>query len=184
MFAHSDPFKNFVEENEMDKKHEDYPHKRRFCAIVDRRKGEPAPDDLIFFEPPENCCSFPEHKEGHVQLWYFASAKTCILPPKGYNKGQGNKNGNITTGTACHGGALTLSFHVESADEIRCYLFVNGGMMRFFPQDVIDVLPRFFDPKFGNNDEWAESRDAQELVERMSGQLVDTKFNAFHELSQ
>merc|ERR1719162_1570352 len=38
--AFIDPFKKFVEENEMnkEKKNKDYPHKRRFCAIVDRRK--------------------------------------------------------------------------------------------------------------------------------------------------
>merc|ERR1712129_140255 len=79
--------------------------------------------------------------------------------------------------------ALTLSFHVESADEIRCYLFVNGGMMRFFAQDGIDFLPGFFAADFADNAKWAESEDAKDLVARMSKQLVDARFAAFYESS-
>merc|ERR1712087_548179 len=99
----------------------------------------------------------------------------------GYDAGNGDGRKNITVGTACNGTALTMSFHVESADEIRCYMFVNGGMMRFFPQDIIDVLPGFFDPAFGDNAEWATTGDAKGLVKRMKGQLVDAKFAAFYE---
>ena len=165
----SDPFKDFVEENGMDKKHKDYPHKRRFCAIVDCRKEE---DELTFFEPPENCCSFPEHKESYVQLWYFDASRTCILP-----KGQ-NKDKAFTSSST---NAMTLSFHVESVDEIRCYLHVNGGMMRFLPQDITGVLPKFFDLKFENNSQWATCERAKELVQAMTPQLKDVKFNAFYD---
>merc|ERR1712013_97354 len=178
-----DPFKDFVEKNEMGKKHKAYPRMRRFCAIVDRRKGESEKDELIFFEPPKNCNSFPEHKDGYVQLWYFDTSKTCILPQKGYGAGEGNVlRENITTGSATKM-SLTLSFHVEGADEIRCYLFVNGGMMRFMPKDVIDFLPGFFAADFADNAKWAESEDAKDLVARMEKQLVDARFSAFYESS-
>ena len=77
---------------------------------------------------------------------------------------------------------MTLSFHVEDADEIRCYLYVHGGIMRFFPQDIIDVLPKFFDMNFnaGENSEWATCDQARELVEAMTPKLQDKKFNAFY----
>jgi len=178
-----DPFKEFVEKNDMGKgkKNEHYPRKRRFCAIVDRRKGEEEDDELIFFEPPANCNSFPEGQ--YVQLWYFDAAKTCILPQKGYDAGKGGREDNITVGTACDGQALTLSFHVESADEIRCYLFVNGGMMRFMPEDLIDFLPGFFAVDFADNAKWATSDEAKQLVKRMNNQLVDARFAAFYEAS-
>lgn len=155
-------------------KHKNYPHKRRFCAIVDRREDEHETDDLTFFEPPQNCCAFPEHKEGHVQLWHFEASRTCILPDKGYARGEHQANA-LTSMTAC---AMTLSFHAESVDEIRCYLFVNGGMMRFMPQDIISILPKLFDPEFSDNAEWANK--AKGLVEKMAAQLTDPKFDAFY----
>jgi len=188
--AFIDPFKEFVEKNEMGKKHKDYPHKRRFCAIVDRRKGEAETDELTFFEPPANCNSFPEGE--YVQLWYFDSTKTCILPNEGYNAGakddkkepaaeQKPTDKAITSGTGCGGTAVTLSFHVEGADEIRCYLCVNGGMMRMLPGDLNDVLPLFFDEDFGDNKKWKGSEAATKLVERITPMLCDAKFNAFYE---
>ena len=187
MYNYSDSFKDFVAKNEMDKKHKDYPHKRRFCGIVDRRKGEADKDELTLFEPPANCSSFPEHEEGHVQLWYFDSARTCILPDKGYAQGKekGKKKTNALTST--NAGAMTLSFHVEREDEIRCYLSVQGTSMRFFPQDIIDVLPTFFDAEFGDNAQWTQSETtkgkvAKRLVEAMTPQLTDPRFDVFYQM--
>ena len=178
MYAHSNPFRDFVGANDMGK---NYPHKRRVCAIVDCRESDGETDKLTFFEPPQNCCSFPEHKEGHVQLWHFDASRACILPDEGYNQGKHKDRARaLTSATAS---AMTLSFHVESADEIRCYLFVEGGVMRFLPQDIIEVVPRFFDPEFGDNARWVSrhgGRKANMLVKQMSRQLCDKKFNAFY----
>ena len=145
------------------------PHKSRVCAIVDRRD-----DTLTLFKPPANCCSFPGGDCGHVQLWYFDASRTCILPDPGYKAGTGL--GKALTATTA--GTMTFSFHVEFEDEIRCYMFVNGGMMRFLPRDIIDVMPIFFD-KTHKNAEWATSEEAAELVQAMTHQLTDLRFQTF-----
>ena len=61
--------------------------------------------------------------------------------------------------------ALTFSFHVESADEIRCYLHAHCQLMCFLPQEMVGVVPKFFDLKLGKNAQWATSKRATELVE-------------------
>eukprot|EP01084_Bolivina_argentea_P110377 197115_1 len=38
----------------------------------------------------------------------------------------------ITSSTGCSGGVIILSFHVESCDEIKCYLYWQGAFIRFF----------------------------------------------------
>merc|ERR1712228_410582 len=48
----------------------------------------------------------------------------------------------ITTKTAA--AMLTASFHVKEVDQILCYLYINGQYLRFMPDDVVDILPRFF----------------------------------------
>jgi len=169
-----DPFKGFVSDNKMQKDNKGYPHRRRFCALIDGRKGE-AEDILHFYEPPKNCDTFPNGE--YVQLWYFDSSKTCILPDLGYNAGKEKAKAGVTAGTACGGTTMTFSFHVEAEDNIRCYMYANGGMMRFMPEDIINVLPKFF----AGNEEWPKSKAATELVEKMKPLLVDARFQAFYE---
>lgn len=164
------PFKTFIRTNEMDARHKSYPHKRRICAIVDG-------GNLVFFEPPQNCRAFPQ---SHMRLWYFDSSRTCILPNRGY--AQGKHKGKAAV-TSLSQSAMTLSFHVESADEIRCYLSVGGGVMRFMPQDLIKVMPKFFDMAFEDNAKWAGSPKAQEMVQKMASQLRDAQFDAFYKAS-
>merc|ERR1712087_500806 len=74
---------------------------------------------------------------------------------------------------------MMVSFHVMSHDEIRCYLHINGQGMRFLPDDIRTVLPHFFDPKFGENSQWKDSKAAEEMVARMQPLLKDLKFAAF-----
>merc|ERR1711972_621284 len=106
-------------------------------------------------------------------LWYFDSARTCILPNEGYNAGAKSEqkvDGQDPTAkpinSATPGAAITLSFHVEAQNEIRCYLCVNGGMMRMMPEDLKNVVPNFFDETFGDNAKWSTSTEATELVKR------------------
>jgi len=189
--AFIDQFKDFVEKNGMKKGkgNKDYPWMRRFCAIVDRRgKGDEAngdekadekEDQLTFFDPPSNCNSFP--KGEYVQLWYFDSARTCILPNVGYGAGKDAlAKGSTTLNSASPGPVITLSFHVESQDEIRCYLCANGGSMRLMPSDLKNVVHKFFEPKFGGNAAWPKSKEAADLVERIQSKLVDAKFDSFY----
>jgi len=176
-----DPFKEFIEENDMakGKGNKAYPHRRRFCALIDRRKGG-AEDDLFFYEPPKNCDSFPEGE--YVQLWYFDGPKTCILPNIGYNEGaktEEKKNESINTGSGCDGKMLTFSFHADAEDCIRCYMYAMGQMMRFMPEDIIKVLPKFFVAD-ENNTKWLKSGAPEKLVKEMKPLLVDAKFDAFY----
>merc|ERR1712154_77209 len=179
-----------------------YPRKHRFVSLIDRRKktesnGTVGQDEILFFEPPNNCNTFPE--DAHVPLWYFDSTRTCIIPNIGYEHGKHLKNIDkkaadnnlegqkkalnepITSQTPCKGAILILSFHVESDNEIRAYLYLNGQITRFLPMDIIDILPRFFDPTYKKNKDFAKSKLAQDLVDRMMPKLKDIKFEAFYQ---
>merc|ERR1712129_93090 len=77
-----------------------------------------------------------------------------------------------------------MSFHVLSVDEVRMYLHINGQTIRFFPNDIIDVLPLFFDDTFTklasiSNKEFPKSETAKKLVNQMMINLKDEYFTAF-----
>eukprot|EP01084_Bolivina_argentea_P268389 455841_1 len=108
-----------------------YPTNRRFCMVLDRRKEA---NELYYFDP----LNYNEMKSDHVSEWYFASSKAFLLP------NLNSKQQIITSNTACN--IITLSFHIEETDNIKCYLYYMGGMMRFFLTDIVDVLPLLFHP--------------------------------------
>merc|ERR1712048_306523 len=85
----------------------------------------------------------------------------------------------INTLSKMNGAMLVLSFHVESSDVIRCYLSINGQIIRFMPSDIQNLLPAFFDTEFGDNAKWKESKEAAQLVGDMNKNLKDVHFNAF-----
>merc|ERR1712130_789526 len=180
--------------------------KYRFCSFIDRRKPDDKDnkdkeifekDEIIIFEPPNDCNQFPEDKQ--QPLFYFDTARTCIIPNMTYPKEEEVQTNNdddeddddsdqkdvelnrtITSMSACNGAMMTLSFHVEAIDEIRCYLYMNGQAMRFMPEDIVKVLPKFFDPQFRDNFKWTpHNKEAQKLIARMNGKLKDSKFEAF-----
>merc|ERR1712154_513886 len=154
-------------------------------------------DEVIFFEPPDNCNSFP--KGAHQPMFYFNTSRTCIIPQKGYNNGDNastnakkmsvetvNKDhkqkqleATISSQSACNGAIMVLSFHVESYNEIRCYIYMNGQVLRFLPEDIALVLPQFFDESFGDNKDFPTSDQAKELIAEMNKKLKDVKFKAF-----
>jgi len=74
---------------------------------------------------------------------------------------------------------LMLSFHCLSADEIRCYIYINSQGMRFAPEDIRYLLPLFFDPEYENNETWPNSDEAKQLVKEMEQKLRDDGFLAF-----
>ena len=198
-----DGFKKFkseqIEKKYKGKEYEEYPRKHRFCAVIDRRKPDKKgnanknilkEDELIIFEPPNNCNSFPETRHG--ALFHFDLSRTCIIPCVSAKDGaeeivdfQKKKLfETITSQSNCNGAMIVLSFHVESTDEIRCYCYINGQIMRFMPSDIINLLPLFFDKEFGDNKKFAVSKRAKELVEEMSDKLIDIHFDAFFQKYQ
>merc|ERR1712129_131432 len=89
----------------------------------------------------------------------------------------------LNTGSACDGKMLTFSFHADSEDCIRCYMYTMGQMMRFMPKDIMAVLPKFFVDN-EKNKSWLkmEGKDGpQKKIEEMEKLLVDDRFNAFYE---
>merc|ERR1712129_83841 len=172
-----------------------YPRKFRFCSVVDKRLpdcgagGVIDGDELIFFEPTKETAIIPPGK--HVPLVYFETSKACLIPAaKGYVEPKGAQAADtgakdkltkepITSQSPCKGAMMLLSFHVESTDVMRCYLYVNGQCIRFMPEDVIMLLPTLFDGKVPGNKGWAKAEHAKRLVEVMRTQLRDVQFGAF-----
>eukprot|EP01084_Bolivina_argentea_P314185 544180_1 len=93
-------------------------------------------------------------------------------------------NQNIKSNDHCKGGLLTLSFHVIQQDEIKIYLYINGQMCRFMPEDIQYILAKFFDPNYdsGRNSGWTECNEVKTLVRTMKekGKICDVEFDAFY----
>ena len=158
-----------------------YPENRRFCFFVDRR-GDGNSDELIVYSPPDDVNIIPED---HIPQSMFVMSGACLIPHKGYAESkqddfefdprqQEEANFTIDTQSNSRGQVLTFSFHVESADEVRCYLNWYGQSLRFYPQDIVDVLPVIFDERFSaKNVEFKDSDKAKRMV---NGVLIRDKF--------
>ena len=194
-------FEKFKEDltsiNEADKEYRDFPRNHRFCSFIDRRKGSASngtgdEDEIIFFEPPANCKRIPSE---HVPLWFFDSSATSIIPNVGYSETMHSSveqkqmdkvaqkvppnEENITSKSDCNGALLVLSFHVEAANEIRCYLYLNGQVTRFMADDIVLLLPRYFADTKANR-EFVQSAAAKRIVQNVHSKLIDSKFEAFY----
>merc|ERR1712157_446389 len=192
-------FKTFVSE-EIAKKYngkerDNYPRNLRFNAFIDRRRpnGKDNKDELIFFEPPNNANNIA-HKLRSSMI-YFDKSRTVLIPSKDYDEGKNDdddkkKNENqdqqqkllaqtITSQSKCNGAVMGLSFHVEESNEIRVYLCLNGQIIRFQPNDIIKVLPIFFEKIHGDNEKFPTSIKAKRLVNEMITSLKDARFYAF-----
>ena len=56
----------------------------------------------------------------HVPEWYVESGRQCLIP-NGHEDGS-----NITSTDPLDGQLMTFSFHVETIDQIRCYIIWNA----------------------------------------------------------
>eukprot|EP01084_Bolivina_argentea_P256874 432656_1 len=164
----------------LQKETNEFPRRFRFVSILDRRNSKEG-DELIFAEPPQDCFKFPEENKRCDDLWYFNSSKTCIIPKdKNYNDKDEDKKRKlkteiINTDHPMNNGMLTLSFHVVSKEEIRCYMYIGGRMMRFVPENLKLFLPQFF-----SDSEYKSSEDLDLLIKNMNSKLVDARFNSFY----
>ena len=166
-------------------------HKQRICIVADRRVPEDTQEDekedgpndidpgcrLFAYSPPSNCSRIVD-VEPVIPEWYFNASKECMLPGKGYGKDKGDKDSNekpdteqtqnIDVGTPMGGYQFTLSFHVAAVDDIKCYIFHNGQIARFFPQDMVDLWHIWFvndyGPFRGDKDTWTEVNDIQAML--------------------
>ena len=154
-------------ESKLRKKHCAYPNKKRFCIFIDRREHKELQDEIILFDPPNDCNSMPMEEE-HVYEWFLNSSLVCVIP-------DATKKNIITTKTVCNG-LMTFSFHIESVHEIRCYMYMNGAMTRFHPRDAINLFSEFFD-----NSKCAQNKQFEELIAKLEANIVDWRFDAFYE---
>eukprot|EP01084_Bolivina_argentea_P118482 210213_1 len=114
-------------------------------------------DHMAIYNPPNH--EMPPSKE-FVDTWHHEAMRECIIPRKNY--GDGNKETeirkeihnlrseersgriSITSQDTCAGQIATFSFRVVQSGEIKCYLCWNGQTFRFYPQDIMEVLPHIF----------------------------------------
>merc|ERR1712228_697917 len=162
-----------------------YPHNERFMGLVDRRQYQMPNDSVYLYEPPLNCRRIPNNA---VSEWYLNSSRTCLLPNMAYGDGseaekgpnkenkhglnqQKLKNANIGSLLQCKGAFLTFSFHVKAVDEVKCYLYWNGQIIRFMPEDIRNVFPKIFNMDWchGDNAKWLKKN------EMLDGMLLDMK---------
>jgi len=102
-----------------------------------------------------------------VPEWGFGSTSEMIVPGIGANKD-------------CDGSLLTLSIQVWQKNVVKAYLFWNGKVMRFMPEDIRSVLPIIFNMDYPGNRAFAQSEKAiNGYIERIQPALVDVQFDLF-----
>eukprot|EP01083_Nonionella_stella_P168008 566068_1 len=166
-------FQNFVKENDLKGSGKSaYLHQKRLITMIDRRpskKDASKPDHIWMYEPPDDCQNIPNNA---VPEWYINASATCLAP-------KSKKDEAFGVIDHCKQGTLTLSFHVKRETVIKCYLFWNGGMMRFMPDDIKNVLPQLFNPdKHPKRNEKGE-KALDDQIKEMKEKLVDEEFDAF-----
>eukprot|EP01084_Bolivina_argentea_P079569 144318_1 len=130
-----------------DKEFASYPNKKRICILIDKRKPDKdskyidKEDEIIFYETNKKTTQLPDNPK---PIWYFAASTGCIIPGKNNQSNVSIKQQQKTALTGCYGSLMVVSFHVVSTEEIRAYLFLNGQCIRFLPQDIIGLLPKYF----------------------------------------
>eukprot|EP01083_Nonionella_stella_P129181 391795_1 len=168
-----DIYKKFEDEHKLeDSGNAAYLHKKRLIAMIDRRtskKDVNKPDEIWMYEPPADCQNITNDT---VPEWYINSSATCLCP-------KSDTRASFGATTHCKRGTLTLSFHVKEERIIKCYLFWNGQMMRFFPDDIKSVLPGLFNPKKQGKRDKAEEELLDAMIKEMKEKLVDEEFDEF-----
>ena len=168
-----------------------------------QQRSEQEKDEIIFYTPPKNARNIPND---HVPEIYFNHSKQVIIPNYDYidEKIDPNDGGakqikdkhnvdldkkddylkhvkilsHVSTSESWTSALLTFSFQVEQDDQIKCYLWYQGRCIRFLPSDVVDILPKLFDPDAYNNKNWNHNNlDAQLLI--TSTQFKDVQFNSW-----
>eukprot|EP01083_Nonionella_stella_P100251 282482_1 len=161
-----------------------YPSGRRFNMIIDRRVQSKThkndKDVLIMFEPPADCNRLPKIS---IPETYFDLSRLCLIPKEGYvechkrTPDDEAHTKSINATTVSHGQIFTLSYHVWAADAIKCYLLWQGQCHRFYPQDILELLPFIFE-KNTQNKQFIASNMAKKLIMEMP--LMDTRFEKFY----
>merc|ERR1719356_295524 len=88
-------------------------------------------------------------------------------------------NDTIRVDNAYKGRLITLSFQVDSALSVRCYLFWNGCFIRIvYPDDLRLILRAMFDMKYMKNEEYLKTDEFAQILTTF--ELQDNTFEAFY----
>ena len=110
------------------------PDLRRMCVIADRRgvydesMKKPKETKWFFFSPNQES-KFPTHNM--FREWSFHASKSYIYSKITPEKTTKDKK-IVSAATAAGGYLFVLSFHVFAKDDVKCYLYNRGGMIRFY----------------------------------------------------
>merc|ERR1712130_469941 len=175
--------KNEMDEKEFDDR-DNFPHNSRVISSIDRK------DTIFMYVPPKNCRNIPN---GAVDEWYLNSSKTCLLPNMEYGDGKEAekvklekvkkedtmkklKNANIGSYSHCKGGLLTFSFIVKSEDTIKCYLYWNGQMTRFMPENIKFIFSNIFNMELKENQEFIKNEKKINKIIKKINKVLKNKF--------
>eukprot|EP00486_Rosalina_sp_Unknown_P016080 CAMPEP_0201594826 /NCGR_PEP_ID=MMETSP0190_2-20130828/192025_1 /ASSEMBLY_ACC=CAM_ASM_000263 /TAXON_ID=37353 /ORGANISM="Rosalina sp." /LENGTH=1042 /DNA_ID=CAMNT_0048054591 /DNA_START=564 /DNA_END=3693 /DNA_ORIENTATION=- len=168
---------NMVIDLKKSKTNVNYLKNRRVNMVIDLREEYRKDDQNVFavFEPPKTCNTIPVDPLLPPE-YYFDQSRICLIP-----RPVTENTPKIDATETLQGQLLTLSYHVNAADDIKCYLLWQGCSQRFYPQDIVEVLPKLFvcdhRDTFGNK-EFAESVGIKRLASKMK--ITDTKFEEFY----
>lgn len=167
---------------------------RRVCLFVDRRCSDYEQpqhrfsDSVTFFAPPKGADAVRESEGGIIGETFFDLSQKCLIPSvAGFD---GDRQGRwssmrdrvrrscVTSLSPCGGKVVTFSFHVVSAEVVRCYLYRNGQCIRFLPRDIKAVLPKHFAQSPENMCFLEDAERVAEMSARLS--FTDTHFDAWY----
>ena len=67
-------------------------------------------------------------------------------------------------------------------EDVKCYLYYNGEMIRFFPDQIRALFPTMFNMKYDENTFFLKNKKNKELdtfIKYMEEILIDTSFEQF-----
>merc|ERR1712079_30504 len=152
----------------------------RFISIVDLRDEVKDNDgnNLYLFEPQKGAKKL--HKNPSA-LNFFHNSKQSVIPnPDADPNDEENELETQKLTAVSTGPQITLSFHVESEESVRCYFYINGQCTRFMPADLKMLLPLFFEDSKENR-EFANSDEIMRWIKGMEDKLKDIAFMKFLE---
>jgi len=159
---------------------------QRINFVIDRRgkhqkkyvNGGNDGDKLYLFQPKEHN-EFESNKQELIHSALHHNSISSIIPR------MKSKSKDFEVRDALKGQMFVISWHILSKEEIRCYVFYQGMCLRFFGEDLINLLPIFFDDatkvrdlylqKYKKDEKWRKAFDA------FANTFVDTKFDLFYD---
>jgi len=165
-----------------------YQHRRRLVVAVDRRRHAQS-DTMWMYEPPKDCREMPPNA---VNEWHFNASKQCLFPDENYGKQPLSTTLKEDQITAVNAGPYVLTFSIvyRQRNSMQCYLYWNGQMHRFCPQDLSEtktILRDIFctesDAQYPLNRGFMESEEGGRMWRNLMDKMKDTEFAYFRRMA-